>query len=43
VGSEWPPAMSGGEAVATRPPRLGLRCNAGEARPSRVRGGSSGC
>jgi hypothetical protein len=43
VGSELPPAMAGGEAVVARPPWLGLRRNAGEARPSRARGSSSGC
>jgi hypothetical protein len=30
--------MAGGEAVTVRPPRLGFRANAGEARPSRVLG-----
>jgi hypothetical protein len=30
--------MAGGEAVTVRPPRLGFRSNAGEARPSRVLG-----
>jgi hypothetical protein len=35
--------MAGGEAVAARPPRLGLRGNAGNARPSRAPGGSSEC
>jgi hypothetical protein len=34
--------MADGEAVTVRPPRLGFRANAGEARPSRVLGGSSG-
>jgi hypothetical protein len=24
VGSEWPPAMAGGDVVVARPPRLGL-------------------
>jgi hypothetical protein len=43
VGSEWPPAMAGSEAVVARPPRLGLQRNASEARPSCVRGSSSGC
>jgi hypothetical protein len=33
-------AMAGGEAVAARPPRLGLRWNATETRPSSVIGGS---
>jgi hypothetical protein len=32
------PAMAGGEAVAARPPRLGLRGNASDARPSRAPG-----
>jgi hypothetical protein len=35
--------MAGGEAVAARPPRLGFRGNAGDARPSHALGGSSGC
>jgi hypothetical protein len=42
----WPgnsPVMADGEATAARPLRLGLRRNAGEARPSRARGSSSGC
>jgi hypothetical protein len=30
--------MAGGEAVAARPPRLGLRGNASDARPSRAPG-----
>jgi hypothetical protein len=33
-------AMAGGEAVAARPPRLGLRWNASETRPSSAIGGS---
>jgi hypothetical protein len=41
--AERSPAMDGGEAVAERPPRLGLRGKAGDARPSRALGGSSGC
>jgi hypothetical protein len=40
--AERGPAMAGGEAVATRPLRLGFRENAGEARPSRALGSSSG-
>jgi hypothetical protein len=35
--------VAGDEAVAARPPRLGLRGNAGDARPSHAFGGSSGC
>jgi hypothetical protein len=34
--------MTSGEAVTVRPPQLGFRVNADEARPSRVLGGSSG-
>jgi hypothetical protein len=34
------PAMAGDEAVTARPSRLGLRGNAGDARPSRAPGGS---
>jgi hypothetical protein len=37
--AERSPAMAGGEAVAARPPRLGLRGNAGDARPSHALGG----
>jgi hypothetical protein len=33
--------MAGGEAVAARPPRLGLRGNAGDARPSDALGARS--
>jgi hypothetical protein len=40
--AERGPAMAGGEAVATRPLQLGFRENAGEARPSRALGSSSG-
>jgi hypothetical protein len=43
AGAERGPAMAGGEVVAARPPRLGLRGNAGDARPSHALGGSSGC
>jgi hypothetical protein len=43
VGSDRPPAMGGGKAAMARPPRLGLRRNAGEARPSHACGSSSGC
>jgi hypothetical protein len=42
----WPeksPATACGEAVAARPPRLGFRRRAGEAKPSRACGSSSGC
>jgi hypothetical protein len=42
----WPgnsPVMAGGEATAARLLRLGLQRNAGEARPSRASGSSSGC
>jgi hypothetical protein len=35
--------MAGGKAVATWPPRLGFPGNAGDARPSRALGSSSGC
>jgi hypothetical protein len=35
--------MAGGEAVAARLPRLGLRGNAGDARPSRAPRGSREC
>jgi hypothetical protein len=38
--AERGPAMAGGEAVAARPPRLGFRGNAGDARPSSAIGGS---
>jgi hypothetical protein len=34
------PAMAGGEVVVARPPRLGFRGNASEARPSSAIGGS---
>jgi hypothetical protein len=40
--AERGPAMTGGEAVTVRPPQLEFQANAGEARPSRVFGGSSG-
>jgi hypothetical protein len=43
VGSEWPPAMADDEVVVARPPRLGFQGKAGEARPSRACGSSSGC
>jgi hypothetical protein len=38
--AERGPAMAGGEAVASRPPRLRFRGNAGDARPSSAIGGS---
>jgi hypothetical protein len=34
--------MAGNRAVTTRPPQLGFRCNAGEAKPSCACGSSSG-
>jgi hypothetical protein len=42
VRAERGPAMTGGETATVRPPRLGFRENAGEARPSRALGSSSG-
>jgi hypothetical protein len=41
--AKWGPVMAGGEAVAARPPRLGFRGNAGDARPSSAIGGSRVC
>jgi hypothetical protein len=40
--AERGPTMAGGEAMTVRPPWLGFQANVGEARPSRVLGGSSG-
>jgi hypothetical protein len=40
---ERSPSMVGGKTGTARPPQLGFRGNAGEARPSHAIGGSSGC
>jgi hypothetical protein len=42
VWAERGPAITGGETATVRPPQLGFWAIAGEARPSRVLGSSSG-